>query len=228
MCVIQCRLSRYTRVKGMNESHMTPLPLILRYMDQDDIPEVHALDTLAFPTAWPISTYRHEIRNENSRMFVLESHPRMPEQERPRPSILRRMFNANVPPTPAQRLVGYSGMWHVADEAHVSTIAIHPQWQGHKLGELLLWNMVRHAYALRASMVTLEVRVSNTVAQNLYRKYNFAIVGRRRGYYRDNGEDAYLMSTVKMDDDYRTWLKERGHVLSGLFEVVDHTKPRHT
>ena len=85
------------------------------------------------------------------------------------------------------------------DEAHISTIAIHPAWRGHGLGEYMLLAMLAEAEALKAAMVTLEVRVTNDRAQELYRKYHFEVVGRRRGYYSDNGEDALLMTTPSLN-----------------------------
>jgi len=203
--------------------------LVLRYMALEDVQEVHALDTLAFPTPWPMSTYRHEVSNHNSLMFVLEAARPVNGHASEQPGLLRRLLGSPQAerPNARGRLVGYSGMWHVADEAHISTIAVHPDWQGHKLGELLLWNMLRHAYGVGASMVTLEVRVTNNLAQNLYHKYHFEIVGRRRGYYRDNGEDAYLMSVQPLDEGYEQWLRERGANLAAILPLADQTQRRH-
>ncbi len=203
--------------------------LILRYMTADDILEVYHLDKLAFPTPWPISTYRYELTNDNSRLFVLEQRgvgsPPITHQST---GIVGRIFRKPPPPPqpPARLLVGYSGMWQIADEAHISTIAVHPEWQGRRLGELLLWNMTRHALHMRSRVLTLEVRVSNTRAQQLYRKYGFEIAGRRKGYYRDNGEDAYLMSVKLTNPAYRTWVIERGHELANLLHVTDLTRER--
>jgi ribosomal-protein-alanine N-acetyltransferase len=118
-------------------------------------------------------------------------------------------------------LIGFSGMWHIADEAHVSTIAVHPEWRGYKLGELLLWNMVYRAIREDARLVTLEVRVGNRIAQNLYRKYGFEIMGRRKGYYRDNGEDAYMMGVTPLDDDYRRKLIQYGRELAQHLRITN-------
>ncbi len=71
------------------------------------------------------------------------------------------------------------------------------KWRGRGIGELMLLAMIERSIELGAHEVTLEVRVSNTVAQNLYRKYGFEVVGRRPGYYRDNNEDADLMTAVR-------------------------------
>jgi ribosomal-protein-alanine N-acetyltransferase len=88
----------------------------------------------------------------------------------------------------------------MVDEAHISTIAVHPRWRGRGLGEMALVAMIDAAILRGAAEVTLEVRVSNEVAQSLYRKYAFAQVGRRKGYYQDNGEDALIMTTPRVDE----------------------------
>jgi len=86
----------------------------------------------------------------------------------------------------------------LVDEAHVCTIAVHPNWRGRGLGELLLISLLDRAIELGARVATLEVRVSNQVAQELYNKYIFQIVSRRKRYYSDN-EDAYIMTTPPFD-----------------------------
>src|SRR4029077_19134450 len=86
-------------------------------------------------------------------------------------------------------IVGYAGIWIMTDEAHVTTIASHPELRGQGIGELLLVALVHRAIEIGARWMTLEVRASNAVAQNLYRKYTFKEMGVRRRYYSDNGED---------------------------------------
>jgi len=81
------------------------------------------------------------------------------------------------------------------DEAPISTIAVAPAFRRQGLGEMLLLRMVDEAQKKKAAMVTLEVRVSNIVAQALYEKYGFETQGKRIRYYSDNGEDAYIMTT---------------------------------
>jgi ribosomal-protein-alanine N-acetyltransferase len=88
----------------------------------------------------------------------------------------------------------------IVDEAHISTIAVHPKWRGRGLGEMVLVAMIDAAIQRGAAEVTLEVRVSNLVAQSLYRKYAFVQVGRRKGYYHDNREDALIMTTPKVSE----------------------------
>lgn len=106
-------------------------------------------------------------------------------------------------------LIGYAGFWLIAGEAHVIKIAVHPEWRRRRLGELLLLNLLRLACQQAAFLATLEVRVSNLVAQQLYEKYLFEHVGRRRRYYHDTGEDALLMTAVFAPNNYcqrlETW-----------------------
>jgi ribosomal-protein-alanine N-acetyltransferase len=106
-------------------------------------------------------------------------------------AIRRAISGPDLDPT----LLGYGGIWLMMDEAHVSTLAVHADWQGKGIGELLLVSLIEKAMTLSAEFVTLEVRVSNDRAQNLYRKYGFRQVGVRRKYYSDNNEDALIMTT---------------------------------
>ncbi len=198
-------------------------PLVLRSMQAEDVPAVHALDRAAFPNPWPVSTYHHELSAASSKLFVLElAHGPTPSRLS-RVGLLQRIRQFAEIDAGQSALIGFSGMWHVADEAHISTIAIRPDWQGNKLGELLLWNMARHALHERARILTLEVRVTNYRAQALYRKYHFVIMGRRKGYYRDNGEDAYLMGVDPLDDGYYRLIASRGQALGAQFTLDDRT-----
>ncbi|HUM68495.1 MAG TPA: ribosomal protein S18-alanine N-acetyltransferase, partial [Chloroflexota bacterium] len=106
-------------------------------------------------------------------------------------------------------VIGYAGYWLIGDEVHISTVAMHPEWRGKGLGELLLLNMLALAYAHPANIVTLEVRHTNLSAQQLYLKYQFEIVGRRRRYYRDTGEDALIMTAPPLDARYYQFLESQ-------------------
>lgn len=90
-------------------------------------------------------------------------------------------------------IIGYSGMWVIIDEAHVTNIAVRSDYQGKKLGSLLLSELQKVAVFCGARRMTLEVRVSNERAQRMYRKFGFEPSGIRPGYYTDNGEDALIM-----------------------------------
>ncbi len=200
------------------------LHVIIRKMSLEDIDQVVMLDKLSFPSPWPARTYRYEILdNEHARMFALEPGDTPLAAETRQLNWLDRLLGSVIGRSNGQStpLIGYSGMWHIADEAHISTIAVHPDWRGKKLGELLVWSMIRQAIRQQASQVTLEVRVSNTVAQNLYYKYGFEILGTRKGYYRDNSEDAYMMGVTRLDEDYRQKLLLFGREMAQVLRVTD-------
>lgn len=93
------------------------------------------------------------------------------------------------------RLLGYAGTWQILDEAHITTIAIAPEFQRRKIGEALLVNAIKDFYKNEIKYVTLEVRVSNEPAIKLYEKYGFKSLGARKGYYQNNNEDALIMWT---------------------------------
>ena len=95
-------------------------------------------------------------------------------------------------------IAGYAGMWIVVDEAHVTNIALLPDYQRQGLGEKLVRELIKTARERYAVMMTLEVRPSNTVAQSLYSKLGFLPQGIRRAYYSDNQEDALIM-TCKLE-----------------------------
>ena len=114
------------------------------------------------------------------------------------------------------------------DEAHVTTIATHPEVRGHGVGELLLVNLLDIAMMIGARWSTLEVRVSNITAQRLYEKYGFTIVSTRPRYYSDNNEDAYIMWTEEiMSTHYQQLFTARK---TALFERLqrDEAKRAHS
>ena len=173
------------------------LPYWVDRMRLEDIEQVVAIDRVAFPTPWSANAYRHEIvHNEAAHYFVAllrkspsPAPPVVPSQGW-RAWLTRRLRSARSP----RYVVGYSGFWLMVDEAHISTIAVRPDFRRRGIGELLMLTMLEEAIRLQAVTATLEVRVSNVAAQQLYRKYGFDIVGRRRGYYSDNREDALIMT----------------------------------
>lgn len=155
-------------------------------MRLEDIPQVLTIDQRSFPLPWSASAYRAELTQNDASHFsvaVLVPPP-------PRFKWLAHWFETH----PARQVIGYCGFWFIVDEAHISTIAVHPQWRGQQVGEQLLQAALNEAVGMGGVQATLEVRVSNQAAQSLYRKYGFEIVGQRKRYYRDNGEDALLMT----------------------------------
>ena len=187
-------------------------PVAVEPMRLDDIDAVLAIDRLSFPLPWSGATYRYELtQNTHSHFFVALAAPggeAAAHSGNWRARLSTLFKGGGEPPAPPRLVVGYAGFWYIVDEAHISTIAVHPDWRGQGAGEQLLVGLLEHALDLNAVKATLEVRVTNTRAQNLYRKYGFEEVGRRRRYYRDNGEDALLM-TAELHPGYRDEMRQR-------------------
>jgi ribosomal-protein-alanine N-acetyltransferase len=172
-----------------------PQPYALRLMVVADIPGVLAVDQLSFPTPANELLFTHELTDNQLAHY----------------QVLVRADEAG------ETLVGFAGFWLIADEVHVSTIAVHPDERGRGRGEWLFLNLLLLACELNPLLVTLEVRRGNVTAQSLYRKYRFEEVGVRRRYYRDTGEDALLMTVdFAVQPDYCAWLGERAAALAAV------------
>lgn len=177
-----------------------------------DVPEVMAIERDSFTAPWPASAYRRElVENRMAHYFVLRVSPPIDLPE-PGPApvehgrrgflsaLLPRVLRQEWPPPPrAITIAGYAGLWLMVDEAHVTTIGVRPRFRGRGYGELLLVALVEAALDINARWLTLEVRVSNDMAQKLYRKYGFHDAGTRRRYYTDNHEDALIMWTDELN-----------------------------
>lgn len=189
---------------------MSPVPLAfaVRPMRMADIPAVMAIERASFLSPWPASAYRHEIRrNRDSYFFVV--HERRHGEARPR---WQRWVQVAAGAEVTAPALGYAGFRLRGDEAHIANIAVHPEWRGRGLGELLLLTMLEKAIELGASSATLEVRPSNRVAQRLYHKYGFMRVAERSRYYRD-GEDAWLLALKPLNEACRARLAAFRRVL---------------
>ncbi|MEM9954934.1 MAG: ribosomal protein S18-alanine N-acetyltransferase [Chloroflexota bacterium] len=174
--------------------------LTVRYMQLADIPEVMEIDHASFKPPWPERSYRFELNESQvSYMVVLEQ---LEERELTGWKRIMNSLTGNLDTVEKQPvIVGYGGLWKIAEEAHISTIASHPDYRGKKYGEILLASMVQRAIYLKAEYIVLEVRVSNTVAQRLYRKYGFETQGVKKDYYHHDLEDAYDMRLFLTDDN---------------------------
>lgn len=198
---------------------MTQSPhYILRYMQIEDIPQVVALDRIAFPMPWSTRTYEFEISNrDTSHMVVVEVTNSAAQPAQGWRGWVQRLLKRSTPGI----IVGYGGCWLIAGEAHISTIATHPHYRGQGLGELLLVGMLQRAIELGGEYSVLEVRESNLTAQRLYEKYEYQVEGRRKGYYRDDGEDALLMAIRPLDTAYAQRLAQRVATLRRRVDFVD-------
>jgi len=187
------------------------LSYYVRPMRKEDIAQVKEIDREAFPTQWPPPDYRRELQNLLARLIVVcdESKTVAETEVKAFPekgisglaSKVRRLwrrerfFGNRLPPSDRQYVLGFGSIWVMADEAHLTNIAVRKQYQRQGIGERLLISIIDLAAEHKTDFITLEVRVSNTAAQSLYSKYGFTQVSVRSGYYTDNREDALLMST---------------------------------
>ena len=170
-------------------------------MTLDDLDQVRRIERASFPSTWPRNSYRREIlKNEQARYMVVRSDSGRGangDQEKQR-------FPLSIFPFGRSRLrdvVAYAGLWIMIDEAHITTIAVDPQFRRRGIGELLLVEMAKLAVLAGAVRMTLEVRMSNLSAQALYRKYGFSEGGVRPRYYSDDFEDALIMQVEHVTDD---------------------------
>ncbi|MGD2040345.1 MAG: ribosomal protein S18-alanine N-acetyltransferase [Anaerolineae bacterium] len=168
------------------------LPFVVQPMRLSDLDQVIEIERTAFSSPWSARAYRYEIqKNEHSTMLVVRPAPH------PGGCVGRGL--RSLKRTQPGPVLGYGGFWLLVDEAHIATIAVHPEWRRRGLGELLLLTMLERAAEQDAQRATLEVRVSNTTAQSLYTRYGFSIVSLQRRYYADNNEDAFIMITPPFD-----------------------------
>ena len=196
---------------------------IIRPMTGEDLAQVNNIDREAFPTQWPPPNYRQELQNKLAHYIVATDDSRSVavSEEEPRKGFLgwlsrinplhRRSYylDATRPEYTRQYIIGFSGIWVLVDEAHITNIALRQDYQGKGLGELLLIATIDLSMTLNVRVMTLEVRASNEIAQKLYGKYGFEKVGLRRGYYLDNREDAVIMTTESITtSSFRTRLEE--------------------
>ena len=144
--------------------------LQIRPMRLEDVPRVVQIDQLSFSMPWPEKSYRFELtQNPGSRLWVAEC-------------------------SDPSRIVGMIVMWLIVDEAHIATIAVHPDFRLQGIAARLLTTALFNAVQNQMIQATLEVRAGNQAAQALYQNFGFTVVGVRPHYYRDNHEDAWIMT----------------------------------
>jgi ribosomal-protein-alanine N-acetyltransferase len=150
----------------------------IRPMKVEDVDQVHDLDVLSFNLPWPKRSYLFEL-NENpaSRQWVVDAKSESGEVS----------------------VVGMLVLWLIVDEAHIGTIAIHPDFRRCGLGRRLLAHALLEALPAGIQRVFLEVRAHNLAAQEMYRQFGFTVEGIRPRYYRDTNEDALLMNLESPD-----------------------------
>jgi len=147
--------------------------LVIRKMAVEDVPAVAALDQISFSLPWPERSFHFEVTsNPASRCWVAEADG---------------------------RIVGMIVAWLFVDEVHIATITTHPDFRKQGIGQKLLVHTLRYTHAEGAVTSFLEVRESNLAAQEMYRKFGYENTGRRKRYYKDNDEDAILMTLTPLN-----------------------------
>ena len=140
---------------------------IVRPMQINDLKAILEIEQLSFSTPWSLESFKTELKdNEYARYLCLELEG---------------------------QVIGYMGLWFILDEGHITNIAITPNHRGQHWGKFLMRSVMRKMVEQGMERMTLEVRVSNLLAQSLYKSLGFTTAGVRKGYYADSGEDAMIM-----------------------------------
>ncbi|MDZ7959943.1 MAG: ribosomal protein S18-alanine N-acetyltransferase [Aulosira sp. DedQUE10] len=148
---------------------MISLELKLQSLTSDDLNAVLELDKACFGGLWTLEGYQRELDSPNSDLLGLFS------------------------PVSRFNLLGMGCFWSILEEAHITILAVHPQYHCQGIGQALLYSLLKTASDRGLERATLEVRASNLAAISLYQKFGFKTAGRRRRYYQDNGEDALIL-----------------------------------
>ena len=211
---------RYARIALMRvveqPSAAFTMPFAVRPLIADDVEQSSEIERDAFPTLFPPTSFRRELKNKRASYLVAVVRP-PDERLLPNPVVLRQPAGTSHRdvPTPVRTrlsralwpkrhtrngaysdvIAGFEGTWYMADEAHIVTVGVGREYRGKGIGELLLIAALEHAVDRGSTFATLEVRPSNQVARTLYLKYGFTERGVRKSYYSDNREDAIIMTT---------------------------------
>ncbi|MCE7869085.1 ribosomal-protein-alanine N-acetyltransferase [bacterium CPR1] len=140
--------------------------IVVEPMREGDVASVRRIEGSSFATTWPDEAFLNELKTNRSAHYLVARQ--------------------------GEEVLGYAGVWLVLDEAHITSIAVDPERRGGGLGKRLLYHLLRSCQALGARWATLEVRVDNEVALKMYRRFGFARIGLRKGYY-ESGHDAVIM-----------------------------------
>ena len=151
--------------------------LEIRPLTTAEVTEVVALDRICLGGLWQESAYLREINSDKSTLIAL--HLSQPNRDR-------------------SQIIGMGCLWSIVDEAHITLLAIHPDYRRQGLGQLLLFKLLKDAIARNLAWATLEVNENNLAAINLYQKYGFQIAGKRRNYYQPTGDDALVLWLKKI------------------------------
>lgn len=168
----------------------------LTRMRRRHLRRVISIESRVYPRPWSASLFLSELTQRGTRSYLVARH--------------------------RGEVVGYAGMMFTGFEAHVTNIAVDPDWHGLKIGSKLLLALVTEAIARSSMRISLEVRVSNGVAQSMYEKFGFEVAGTRKGYYIETNEDALIMIVHDATTtEYRLRLQRIRQELDGLMAGED-------
>ncbi len=150
---------------------MTLLELKLEHLREEQLPQVLELYRICLGGLWSLEGYQRELASPNSTLLTV-----------------------SIPTTKeSDAIVAMGCFWAILEEAHITIIAVHPDYQGQGFGQSLLYSLLKDAVSRKLERATLEVRASNHPALCLYKKFGFQEAGRRKGYYQKTGEDALIL-----------------------------------
>lgn len=172
------------------------LSIKIKPMEKSDIDAVIAIEEKAYgPHHWSKESFMGELSNELAKYFSV--------------------FSENGD------LIAYCGCWQILEEAHITNIAVDPDFRQKHIGEAMLKTIIDECYKNMAKYITLEVRVGNKPAIGLYEKYGFKSLGTRKGYYQDNNEDALIMWTENIFyDKFKLGYEKNISILKGKINIL--------
>jgi ribosomal-protein-alanine N-acetyltransferase len=198
--------------------------LELKPLTTEQLDAVVELDQLCFGGLWTRSGYERELDSPSSQLLVLEAQPASKDsgyQGWSSEVLTQNSITADslANPNHQNSLIGLGCFWSILEEAHITILAVHPDYQRQGLGQLLLCSVLRDAIRLKLEWATLEVKPSNQAALSLYQKFGFTEAGRRRRYYKDTGEDALILwrkglQTLEFEETLTNCYRQVEHSLS--------------
>ena len=168
----------------------------IKPMEKFDVDSVIAIEAKAYGNHhWSKESFLSELSNELAHYFSV--------------------FNEK------DELIAYCGCWQILEEAHITNIAVTPEYRRNHIGEALLKTIIDECYKNMVKFITLEVRVGNVAAIELYKKYGFKSLGTRKGYYQDNNEDALIMWTENIFyDKFKSGYEKNINILNGKIQIL--------
>lgn len=191
------------------------MPILeLKPLTLDLLPAVVELDRLCFGKLWSLEGYERELRRLNSDLIII--------------SCLESFVKDSGIEVDMGVVVGLGCLWAILEEAHITLVAVHPEYQHQGLGQLLMCTLLREAWRRGLERATLELAADNIAALSLYQKFGFAVAGRRRSYYQETGEDGLIMwrsglNSPAFPDELASWQQQVASRLSktGPYSVID-------